>query len=74
MFIAPLLVIYLVFLFVLEVLDCFTEIMKRMEMYKSKLHECEVKLEEETDAQQKTLDETQKLRARLEECQVMMKR
>ncbi|XP_073724008.1 forkhead-associated domain-containing protein 1 isoform X2 [Misgurnus anguillicaudatus] len=52
-----------------EVLDCFLEIMKAMEMHKSKLHQCEVKLEEETDAQRKTLDETQKFRARLEECQ-----
>nr|XP_055023654.1 forkhead-associated domain-containing protein 1 isoform X2 [Misgurnus anguillicaudatus] len=52
-----------------EVLDCFLEIMKAMEMHKSKLHQCEVKLEEETDALRKTLDETQKFRARLEECQ-----
>ncbi|XP_065102905.1 forkhead-associated domain-containing protein 1 isoform X3 [Paramisgurnus dabryanus] len=52
-----------------EVLDCFSEIIKEMEMHKSKLHQSEVKLEEETDAQRKTLDETQKFRARLEECQ-----
>ncbi|KAI7798191.1 putative forkhead-associated domain-containing protein 1-like, partial [Triplophysa rosa] len=52
-----------------EVLGCFSKLMEQMETYKSKLHDCDTKLEEETRAQRKMLDETQMFRAKLEECQ-----
>ncbi|XP_056628437.1 forkhead-associated domain-containing protein 1 isoform X1 [Triplophysa dalaica] len=52
-----------------EVLVCFSKLMEQMETYKSKLHDCDTKLEEETRAQRKMLDETQMFRAKLEECQ-----
>ncbi|XP_016415316.1 forkhead-associated domain-containing protein 1-like [Sinocyclocheilus rhinocerous] len=52
-----------------KVLDCLTELMEQMEMYKTKVHDFEMKLKEEAHTQRKMLDETQKFRVRLQECQ-----
>ncbi|XP_016397741.1 forkhead-associated domain-containing protein 1 isoform X2 [Sinocyclocheilus rhinocerous] len=52
-----------------KVLDCLTELMEQMEMYKTKVHDFEMKLKEEAHTQREMLDETQKFRARLQECQ-----
>ncbi|XP_051510054.1 forkhead-associated domain-containing protein 1-like [Myxocyprinus asiaticus] len=52
-----------------QVLDCLSELMEQMEMYKTKAHEFEKKLKEESERQSKMSEETQKFRARLEECQ-----
>lgn len=46
--------------------------MEQMEMYKTKVHGFEMKLKEEAHTQRKMLDETQKFRARLQECQVLV--
>ncbi|XP_073675946.1 uncharacterized protein [Garra rufa] len=52
-----------------KVLDHLTELMEQMEMYKTKVHDFEMKLKEEAHTQSKMLAETQKFRARLQECQ-----
>lgn len=61
-----------IFVFILQVLDCLTALMEQMEMYKTKEHGFEMKLKEEAHTQRKMLDETQKFRARLQECQVLV--
>lgn len=58
--------------FILQVLDCLTALMEQMEMYKTKEHGFEMKLKEEAHTQREMLDETQKFRARLQECQVLV--
>lgn len=40
-------------------------------MYKTKVHDFKTKFKEEAHTQKKMLDETQKFRARLQECQVL---
>ncbi|XP_077079111.1 forkhead-associated domain-containing protein 1 isoform X2 [Siphateles boraxobius] len=52
-----------------KVLDCLSELMEQMEMYKTKVHDFEMKFKEEAHTQSKMLDETQIFRARLQECQ-----
>ncbi|XP_059358820.1 forkhead-associated domain-containing protein 1 [Carassius carassius] len=52
-----------------KVLDCLTELMEQMAMYKTKVHDFEMKLKEEAHTQREMLDETQKFRVRLQECQ-----
>ncbi|XP_056319169.1 forkhead-associated domain-containing protein 1 [Danio aesculapii] len=52
-----------------EVLDCLSEQMEQMEMYKTKVHDFELKLKEQAHTQRKMLDESQEFRARLHECQ-----
>ncbi|KAK2898489.1 hypothetical protein Q8A67_009907 [Cirrhinus molitorella] len=52
-----------------KVLDHLTGLMEQMAMYKTKVHDCEMKFKEEAHTQRKVLDETQKFRARLQECQ-----
>uniref|UniRef100_A0A8C1Y955 FHA domain-containing protein n=1 Tax=Cyprinus carpio TaxID=7962 RepID=A0A8C1Y955_CYPCA len=52
-----------------KVLDYLTELMEQMAMYKTKVHDFEMKLKEEAHTQREMLDETQKFRARLQECQ-----
>ncbi|XP_058641082.1 forkhead-associated domain-containing protein 1 isoform X2 [Onychostoma macrolepis] len=52
-----------------KVLDCLTEVMEQMEMYKTKVHNFEMKLKTEAHTQREMLDETQTFRARLQECQ-----
>ncbi|XP_073765082.1 forkhead-associated domain-containing protein 1 isoform X2 [Danio rerio] len=52
-----------------EVLDCLSEKMEQMEMYKTKVHDFELKLKEQAHTQRKILDESQEFRARLHECQ-----
>ncbi|XP_026125340.1 forkhead-associated domain-containing protein 1 [Carassius auratus] len=52
-----------------KVLDCLTELMEQMAMYKTKVHDFEMKLKEEAHTQREMLDETQQFRARLQECQ-----
>ncbi len=63
---------FFIFVFILQVLDCLTELMEQMEMYKTKVHGFEMKLKEEAHTQREMLDETQKFRARLQECQVLV--
>jgi len=63
----------LLFLFpILEVLDCLSELMEQMEMYKTKVQDFEMKFKEEDHTHSKMLDETQIFRARLQECQVLV--
>ncbi|XP_043102052.1 forkhead-associated domain-containing protein 1 [Puntigrus tetrazona] len=52
-----------------KVLDSLTELMEQMEMYKTKVRDFEMKLREEARMQREMLDETQRFRARLQECQ-----
>ncbi|XP_050972336.1 forkhead-associated domain-containing protein 1 [Labeo rohita] len=52
-----------------KVLDHLTELIEQMEMYKKKVHDFEMKLKEEAHTQSKMLDETQKFKTRLQECQ-----
>ncbi len=63
---------FFIFVFILQVLDCLTELMEQMEMYKTKVHDFEMKLKEEAHTQREMLDETQTFRARLQECQVIV--
>lgn len=56
----------------MQVLDCLTELMEQMEMYKTKVHAFEMKLKEEAHTQREVLDETQTFRARMQECQVIV--
>lgn len=53
-------------------LDCLSELMEQMEMYKTKVHDFEMKFKKEAHTQSKMLDETQIFRARLQECQVLV--
>ncbi|XP_048066393.1 forkhead-associated domain-containing protein 1 [Megalobrama amblycephala] len=55
-----------------KVLDCLSELMEQMEMYKTKVHDFKTKFKEEAHTQKKMLDETQKFRARLQECQSLV--
>ncbi|RXN34504.1 chymotrypsin-like elastase family member 2A [Labeo rohita] len=55
-----------------KVLDHLTELIEQMEMYKKKVHDFEMKLKEEAHTQSKMLDETQKFKTRLQECQVLV--
>ncbi|KAG1947430.1 chymotrypsin-like elastase family member 2A preproprotein [Pimephales promelas] len=52
-----------------KVLDCLSELMEQMEMYKTKVQDFEMKFKEEDHTHSKMLDETQIFRARLQECQ-----
>ncbi|XP_067249760.1 forkhead-associated domain-containing protein 1 isoform X2 [Chanodichthys erythropterus] len=55
-----------------KVLDCLSELMEQMEMYKTKVHDFKMKFKEEAHTQKKMLDETQKFQARLQECQSLV--
>lgn len=55
----------------MQMLDCLSEQMEQMEMYKTKVHDFELKLKEQAHTQRIMLDESQEFRARLHECQVL---
>ncbi|KAK7135948.1 hypothetical protein R3I94_014573 [Phoxinus phoxinus] len=56
-----------------KVLDRLSELMEQMEMYKTKVHDFEMKFKEEAHTQSKMLDDTHIFRARLQECQSRVK-